>query len=668
MSKFASELERRQEEILFRWERAVAADADSAPRDELRTRIPGYLQAISSTLRRDSALPTTEPRPRQPYLSDFSVESLVRQYGMFRDVVLDLMEETGVALTPAEVRSLTTFVANAIADGVSDHVRQNVRSQRTIADAHGHAIAEGQQQLLSSETKLRRVVESSGTGTWELDLVTQAVVADARHRAILGISLDKDLVMSDVLEVFHVDDRERVTKAVAAAAAGENGGDFLIEVRTQAPGALHPCWFEARGHALLGSDGARVRLIGTSVDITPRKRLDAELEASRLLEASLRFDAERANAAKDQMLALLGHELRNPLAPIMSALQLIRIRGIEHSEREWNVIERQAGHLVHLLDDMLDVSRITSGRLELKKERIELAEIVNQAIALASPILEARQHQLVVEVADQGLAVDVDRARMTQVLRNILENAAKYTKAGGTVTVSAQRSGDAIAVRVQDTGEGIASELLPTVFDMFVQERQASDRAQGGLGLGLAIVQRVVSLHNGTVQVRSEGRGRGSEFTVRLPPAAPLPTAVRETSAGSAPAARMGMPRILIVDDNEDAAELLALTLQARGHITQVALDGPAALEGVLAFAPDVALLDLGLPGMDGCELAQRLRMKDARLRLIALTGYGADKDRERTHAAGFDAHLVKPVDLKNLEATIRSLTSVSASRHSVAQ
>jgi signal transduction histidine kinase len=380
--------------------------------------------------------------------------------------------------------------------------------------------------------------------------------------------------------------------------------------------------------------------------------------------ARARREAEAANRTKDEFLAMLGHELRNPLAPMLTALQLMRLRGDEVLERERTVIERQTRHLVRLVDDLLDVSRIARGKIELRLERLDIADVVAKAIEMASPLLEEREHDLDVQVP-RGIMIDGDPARLAQVIANLLTNAAKYTEKGGVVAIAARAADRFAEVTVRDSGIGIAADMLPRVFDMFTQERQALDRTQGGLGLGLTIVRNLTELHGGSVEAHSEGRNRGSHFTVRLPlsagalrsaDAAPAaPTAVRSAGDG---------PSVLIVDDNADAATMLAEYIQSLGYRVRTAYDGPAALKLAVEAPPDMALLDIGLPVMDGYELAVRLRQlpHSGALKLIAVTGYGQAADRERSRANGFDAHLVKPVDLDALADLLDTLAASQGS------
>ena len=374
--------------------------------------------------------------------------------------------------------------------------------------------------------------------------------------------------------------------------------------------------------------------------------------------ARLYGKAEEANRAKDEFLAMLGHELRNPLSPILTALQLMRLRGEPSALRERAVIERQVNHLVGLVDDLLDVSRITRGKIELRRRAVDIAEVIAAGIEIASPLLEGKNHSLSLAVARGVLIVDGDPARLAQVVSNLVGNAAKYTDPGGHIRVEARRDGGEIVVSVQDDGMGIPQDLLPRVFDLFEQGPRALDRAQGGLGLGLAIVRSIAAIHGGSVAATSDGPGLGSRFSVRLPatdeqpastqPPPPLnPRAVRGEAAAI---------RVLVVDDNEDAALLLREALQAQGFEAHAAHDGPHALELARELPPELAILDLGLPVMDGYELARRLRALPggARMGLFALTGYGQETDRQRSAAAGFNEHLVKPLDLALLAATVK--------------
>ncbi|MDQ3069689.1 MAG: ATP-binding protein [Acidobacteriota bacterium] len=422
--------------------------------------------------------------------------------------------------------------------------------------------------------------------------------------------------------------------------------------------------------AVMHSDGTSRTLYFNFV-YTPFRNVDGAIDglfiiasdvtdqvAARVQLDELREQAEEANRSKDEFLAMLGHELRNPLSPILTALQLMNLRGSDAHVRERIVIGRQVKHLTRMVDDLLDVSRIARGKVALKTEIVELSAVVAEAIEMNGPLLEARGHTIDVDVPARGLAVLGDPTRLSQVMSNLLTNAAKYTPAGGHVTITGAVEGDEAVLRVRDTGIGISAHVLPRVFDLFVQERQALDRSHGGLGLGLTIVRNLVDRHGGSVSAHSGGEGKGSEFIVRLPTAADTNAAVMP-GAGSpseSPGASVGRRRVLVVDDNQDAADMLSFALNAQGFDARVAYDAPAALQMVDEFLPDVAFLDIGLPVMDGYELAGRLRRNPALggLRLIALTGYGQESDRQKTREAGFERHLVKPVDLSAIEDAVR--------------
>ena len=388
-----------------------------------------------------------------------------------------------------------------------------------------------------------------------------------------------------------------------------------------------------------------------------RLRAEALIAQVQLAEAK----AIAAGRAKDEFLAMLGHELRNPLAPIQTALDLMTMRDPRQFQRERTIIERQVHYLVRLVDDLLDVSRIAGGKVELHRVVVDLVDVVALAIEIAAPLLEAKAHHLTVSVKP-GLVIDGDVTRLAQVISNLVTNAAKYTKAQGTIEILGERRGSSVWLVVRDNGIGISAEMLPHVFELFAQEAQAIDRPAGGLGLGLAIVHSLVALHGGTVTAHSEGLGHGSEFALQLPtstgtlgqtPLHPI------TTSGPILVSR----KVLVVDDNPDAAELISLALGRHGHDTRVAIDAPSALEQLKNFVPDVVLLDISLPVIDGYELAQMIREAVAphRIQFIAITGYGQPADLERSKTAGFALHLVKPVSTAMLEHGIHVATRATS-------
>jgi PAS domain S-box-containing protein len=401
--------------------------------------------------------------------------------------------------------------------------------------------------------------------------------------------------------------------------------------------------------AIREPEGALVGFAKITRDLTDRKRNDDERAA--------RLAAEEANRTKDEFLAMLGHELRNPLSPIVTALQLTKLHPDTHLTRELQVIERQVQQITHLVDDLLDVSRITQGKLELRTQVIDLRDTIAKAIEIASPLMEMKGHHFELKVPPSALIVDGDAPRLTQVFTNLLCNAAKYTDAGGHVTLLVARSESHIVTEIRDDGVGLEAELLARIFEPFVQGPQRSDRAGGGLGLGLSLVRSLVKLHGGTVEARSPGLGKGSTFTVRLPAATAGAVHGGETTLSVAfPSTPSDKRRILVVDDNDDARMLLADILGELGHQVTSAASGPAALESIGTSFPDIAILDIGLPEMDGYQLAVELRRVLPEIRLIALSGYGQPADRARSQRAGFHRHLVKPVEMRRLLETITEL------------
>ena len=382
----------------------------------------------------------------------------------------------------------------------------------------------------------------------------------------------------------------------------------------------------------------------------------AELEASMLRQMALTDQLREADRRKDEFLALLAHELRNPLAPVVNAVNIMRLKETGDADLQWcrEVIERQAGQLTRLVDDLLDVSRITLGKIKLRLERVDLAKVIAGALELSRPLMEAHRHQLTAVLPETPVVLQGDLARLTQVVANLLTNAAKYQNDGGRVDLVVEQQGLEAVITVRDLGIGIPPHMLTEVFELFSQGERTLDRAQGGLGIGLSLVKTVVEMHGGSVSAQSEGVDRGSEFVIRLP------CLVLEPGTGcpaTAPARRAIPPRrILIVDDSRDAAESLAMLLSLSGHHVLVSHHGEEALHLAASERPEVVLLDIGLPGIDGYEVCRRLRQSglDGAL-IIAMTGYGQERDRQRSKDAGFDTHTVKPVELDHLMELLAS-------------
>ena len=381
-----------------------------------------------------------------------------------------------------------------------------------------------------------------------------------------------------------------------------------------------------------------------------RRQYQTRDQLAALLQAKL--DLQQADHRKDEFIATLAHELRNPLAPIRTGLHVLaKVPGDgAEAQKVRQMMERQVSLLVRMIDDLLDVARITSGKVELQREKMDLRSAVEIAIEASQPLIDAAAHRLLVRLPAKPLWIDADKARLAQAIGNLLNNAAKYTPDGGRIEIELTEEAGEAVVRIADNGTGMSADLLPEVFKMFTQDRQTLVRAQGGLGIGLSLVHRLLELHGGTAVAHSEGPGRGSTFTLRLPALAAEATAAwvapidpqQAPPAGAAPSLR-----VLVVDDNEDAADALVMLLQAFGHLTRTAYDGVSALREAALFHPDVVVCDIGLPGLDGHQVAARLRADPslAGALLIAATGWGGEEDRRKALAAGFDLHLTKPVD-----------------------
>ena len=514
-----------------------------------------------------------------------------------------------------------------------------------------------EERLRASEEQRRLALDAAELGTWNVEPATRATKTDARYRAIFGTTED----WTDYLQAFaviHPDDLPAVKEALAAATRLEDPIPYAIEYRIVHPdGSLR--WVLANGRSSFEGAGSTRRAVsfdGTVADITDRKRGEEEREQ---LLASLQKQDQR----KDEFLATLAHELRNPLAPIRNGLQIMRLAhgDAEAIERVRAMMERQIGQMVHLIDDLLDLSRISRGTIDLRKERIELDKAIQQAIETSRPSIEQADHELLIEIPSNPIHVDADLIRLAQVFSNLLNNAAKYTERGGRIRLTVQHLGTEAVVSVKDDGIGIPTHMLAQVFEMFTQVDRNLERSQEGLGVGLSIVQGLVQMHGGTVEARSDGHGRGSEFVVRLPVALSL---VGDKPPDQAdPDHPTGRHRILVVDDNRDAAESLAMMLTMMGNKTLTARDGLEALDVAAAFRPDVMFLDIGMPKLNGYEVARRIRQqawgKD--MVLIALTGWGQAEDKRRSLEAGLNFHLVKPVLPVALEELLAGVTAARA-------
>jgi len=539
------------------------------------------------------------------------------------------------------------FWASVTITAVRDDRGTLVGFAKVTRDLSERRLAE--QALIEAEERVRLLVNSiRDYALIMLDPKGNVTTWNAGASAIMGYAADEVLGMH--FSRFYPANDVAAGKCDHELEVARATGRFEDEGwRVRADGTRF--WANTVISAVRDSVGELIGFSKVTRDLTDRIRSEQE-RAGRLA-------AEEANRSKDEFLAMLGHELRNPLAPIVTALQLIKLRGDTAFAREHAVIERQVEHVMHLVDDLLDVSKVGRGKIVLKTKQVDLRDPIAKAVEIATPLVDRGQHQLHLDVPAAPLFVEGDDARLVQIFTNLLTNAARYTEPGGEIWFTARHVDDQITIEVRDTGIGITPDLLPRVFDLFVQGRQGSDRMTGGLGLGLTLVRSLVQLHRGEITAASEGPGRGSTFTIRLPALArPKPTAARDQLERAFPGGSAGR-RVLLVDDNEDARMLLAEILRATGHDVRTACDAPEALTCLEKFTPDLAVLDLGLPGMDGFELAVKARELVPAVHLVALSGYGQEADRKKSREAGFDRHLVKPVDIRRLLDTIGELCAV---------
>jgi PAS domain S-box-containing protein len=491
------------------------------------------------------------------------------------------------------------------------------------------------ERISSSEQFVHGLIERAPIGVAVVDQELRYVLTNPVYRALAREGL---ITGRSIEEVFAPAIVEPLVSRVLET------GKPLHAPECSVPDGVES-WWNISLVPLHESSGNTSSVLILTEDITERKQAEGRLRRSQeaLLEADRR---------KDEFLATLAHELRNPLAPIRTAAQILGAPKLAPAQLQWaqSVIQRQVGHMALLLDDLLDIARITRGKLELKTERVKLTDVVDSAVEAARPLLDGKHHSFVVSLPPEVLTLNADPLRLSQVLSNLLTNAAKYTDPGGHIALSSYVQDGVLCLSVQDDGIGMSPESLERIFEMFSQAEGASARSDGGLGIGLALVRGLVDLHGGTVEAMSEGPGRGSKFMVRLPLAASAPAAAGATE-NEPPITIVGR-RVLVADDNKDAADALAMLLELAGHEVRVAHGGRAALSLAQTFRPDVALLDIGMPELNGYEVAKELRREPwgSRMCLIALTGWGQDEDRQRAKDAGFDRHLTKPVDTDTLE------------------
>jgi PAS domain S-box-containing protein len=606
----------------------------------------GAALLTDETLTNDTTGQLSEALREQPTWSAVPVLVLARE-GWDRDRLRPAPAHGSLVVVerPVRTRTLLGIVSSALRDR---------RHQYQVRDAL--LVREEQAaQLLAQDEKLRFALAAGGLGSWDVNLDTNEMDCSDICKTMFGRPLSEPVSYSLLRECIHPLDQARVSDAIDKCI--HHGAEYDIEYRVIWPnGELH--WVLVRGRATYDAAGRPRRMAGVCLDVTERKRMHEALLQSESELARQAEELRRADRRKDEFLATLAHELRNPLAPIRTGLDLLaRSSDAPRSQQTLGVMQRQIGHMVRLIDDLLDVSRITSGKLQLKRERVTLATIIDTAVEASRPIIERKGHTLEVEVPDGTLALDADLTRIAQVVGNLLNNASNYTPNGGLIRLEATCEGQLAVIQVRDNGSGIPGDRLSDVFEMFSQVNRTLERSQGGLGIGLALVRRLVEMHGGSSSAFSAGLGQGSTFTIRLPLAAESSRSPAAPTSDLIPT-RDTKRRILVVDDNEDAAEMLALVLDQAGYRTKTAYDSRTALAAVDAWSPEVVILDIGLPDINGYEVARELRRAErfADLSLIALTGWGTQDDEQKAMDAGFDVHLTKPVDARALHGALARL------------
>ena len=513
--------------------------------------------------------------------------------------------------------------------------------------------------LALNRSRLDYASRLSGVGFWYCDLPFEVLEWDDRVKEHFFFPPTARITIDDFYARIHEEDRGPTREAIEASIRDRTPYDIVYRTVNPTTGAIK--WIRALGGTDYASDGSPRHFDGVTVDVS-KQRLDQE----RL--AALNQQLREQDRLKDQFIATLSHELRNPLAPIRAAAKVIASSNAKAAQLQEAraVIERQVAQMSLLLDDLLDIARITQGKLQLKKKVVCLADVLDMALESVRPSLSSKNHRLSWALPPQPVWLNADPLRLSQILTNLLTNAGKYSETGGRITIDATLEGESVVISVTDEGVGIAPEAISRIFEMFTQIDDRVGHSDGGLGIGLALVKGLTELHGGTVEARSAGPGLGSEFIVRLPRSA---SAVESSGASTDSVHTIHTPKkILIADDNQDAARTHAVLLELAGHEVRVAYTGKTALSVADSFRPDVAVLDIGMPDMSGYEVAQRLRQVSwARdVRLIALTGWGQDGDRNRARESGFDHHLTKPVDLEELDRLVRRTSAVATGQRSM--
>ncbi|GAA0859123.1 PAS domain-containing hybrid sensor histidine kinase/response regulator [Aliiglaciecola litoralis] len=535
-----------------------------------------------------------------------------------------------------------------VAEDRKKYERELLSARRSAEDALT-TLRSTQKKLQESRDFMSIAIRIARMGVWSQDIKTGQMWWSQELQQLAGLG-DTEYwgASAEFYDLVHPDDRQEVIDELQKSINTKS--DYDIQFRMMHRDG-HWLSMEGRGHATYSDNDQAISIFGIFIDISERKAAEEQLR-------ELNDQLSVADRRKDEFLATLGHELRNPLAPIRNVLEVMRLKEPENSFLQWSrdMIERHVTQMTHLVDDLMETSRITHGRIVLRKEHVNILELIQCAVESSQEIMQKFNHKFTVELPDSPIFIDADSTRFIQIVSNLLTNAAKYTPKGGIIQLRVFQAGTEVVVSVQDSGIGIPATQLSTVFNMFSQLAPAIERSQGGLGIGLALVHGLVRLHNGSIVAQSEGVGKGSEFIVRLP--------ISDKAVDSSPAADetvavvVNSKRILVIEDNIDAAESLTMLLQISGHTTQSAHDGKSGITMAEEFAPDVILMDIGLPDINGYQVAQQIRQQTwgKGLFLIAATGWGQDKDKDLAKKAGFDYHLTKPINFQELNALLQKI------------
>ena len=590
-----------------------------------------------------------------PTINDWTVRAYGERHAVVEDYI-DTLFESDLRVDNGEWEITTASGEKRLWHFFSTPVGRDSSGRRVIV-SNAIDVTEqrrAEQGLRESEERLRLAQRVSKIGTFEWNIQTGVNTWTPDLEAMYGLPPGGFAgTLKTWEDLVHPDDRPQAMAAIGEALAN---GELAAEWRVIWPdGSVH--WLAGRGSVFKDDDGKPLRLLGINIDITERKRDEEEL---RRLAAEL----SEADRRKDEFLATLAHELRNPLAPIRTGLQVLQRSRADGADTDQvrGMMARQTEQLVRLVDDLMDVSRITRGKLELRKERVELATVLQTAVETARPIIESRGHQLTVTLPPTPVFVEADITRLGQVFANLLNNAAKYSEPGGHIRLTVERRDGELLTRVKDNGIGIPPHLLPTIFDMFAQVDRTLEKSQGGLGIGLTLAQRLAMMHGGALEAHSDGLGHGSEFVVRLPAALAVVPDGRATAEGRDPA-YSPVRRILVADDNEDSVSMMEMLLSGFGHDVRTANEGLEAVRQAAEFEPDVIILDIGMPRLNGYDACRRIRALPAleRAVMIALSGWGQEEDKRRSEEAGFHYHVVKPVDPSALMQLLSQLKPPTA-------